>query len=298
MRCSEDMLFFVVPDRWNCYNMDMKKEQIRICERGCLMNNVNRTLYIPLYGKAYVSKKDIILHDSMAEAIWEKEGFNLKGKSKSKWLAYDMAMRSAVYDEWLKQEIASQSDAVVLHIGCGMDSRIKRVGEKDMLWYDIDFPAVIEERRKYYHETNFYHMLSADMRLDKWKSSIERNQAAIVILEGVTMYFKPEELITLLSNICQYFKSVKLLMDCYTEHAAKISKYKNPINDVGVSVVYGYDDPQKLATKTGYIFEKEHCMTPQKYIDELQGMEKIIFQNLFAGKIAKSMYRMYEFKKR
>ena len=33
MRCSEkDMLFFVVADRWNCYNMDMKKEQIRICE--------------------------------------------------------------------------------------------------------------------------------------------------------------------------------------------------------------------------------------------------------------------------
>ena len=298
MRCSEDMLFFVVADRWNCYNMDMKKEQIRICERGCHMNNVNRTLYIPLYGKAYVSKKNIILHDSMAEAIWEKEGFNLKGKSKSKWLAYDMAMRSAVYDEWVKQEIASHSDAVVLHVGCGMDSRIKRIGEKDTLWYDIDFPAVIEERCKYYHETNFYHMLSADMRLDKWESSIERNQAAIVILEGVTMYFKPEELIALLSNICQYFKSVKLLMDCYTEHAAKISKYKNPINDVGVSVVYGYDDPQKLATKTGYIFENEHWMTPQKYIDELQGMEKIIFQNLFAGKIAKSMYRMYEFKKR
>lgn len=261
------------------------------------MNNVNKTLYIPLYGKAYVSKKGIILHDSMAENIWEKEGFDLKGKSKSKWLAYYMAMRSAVYDEWVKQEIANKSDDVVLHIGCGMDSRIKRVGRKDIHWYDIDFPDVIEERQKYYNETNFYHMLSADMRLDKWKSSIERNQDAIIILEGVSMYFKPEELIALLSNICQHFKSVKLLMDCYTECAVKASKYKNPINDVGVTVVYGYDDPQKLATKTGYVFEKEHCMTPQKYIDELQGMEKIIYQNLFAGKIAKSMYRMYEFKK-
>ena len=76
-----------------------------------------QNINIPLYGKAYVSKKNIILHDSMAEAIWEKEGFNLKGKSKSKWLAYDMAMRSAVYDEWVKQEIASQSDAAALHIG-------------------------------------------------------------------------------------------------------------------------------------------------------------------------------------
>lgn len=48
------------------------------------MNNVNQTLYIPLYGKAYVSRKGIILHDPMAETIWEKEKFALKGKSRSR----------------------------------------------------------------------------------------------------------------------------------------------------------------------------------------------------------------------
>ncbi len=48
------------------------------------MNNVNKTLYIPLYGKAFVSKKNIILQDKKAEEIWAKEGFELKGKSKSK----------------------------------------------------------------------------------------------------------------------------------------------------------------------------------------------------------------------
>ena len=62
------------------------------------MNSVNKTMYIPLYGKAYVSKKGIILRDKKAEEIWNKEGFPLKGKSKSKWLAYFMGMRAAVYD--------------------------------------------------------------------------------------------------------------------------------------------------------------------------------------------------------
>ena len=99
----------------------------------------------------------------MAENIWNKERFELKGKSKSKWLAYYMSMRAAIYDEWVKQEMAYNSNAVVLHIGCGMDSRIKRVEIEDVYWYDIDFPDVIEERRKYYNETDFYHMLSADM---------------------------------------------------------------------------------------------------------------------------------------
>ncbi len=51
------------------------------------MNGVNKTLYIPLYGKSYVSKKGLFLDDKKAEEIWEAEGFALKGKSKSKWHA-------------------------------------------------------------------------------------------------------------------------------------------------------------------------------------------------------------------
>ena len=91
------------------------------------MNNVNKTLYIALYGKAFVSKKNIIIRDKKAEEIWEREGFELKGKSKSQWLAYYMAMRSAIYDEWVRQEINNSSPVIVLHIGCGMDSRVERV---------------------------------------------------------------------------------------------------------------------------------------------------------------------------
>ena len=34
------------------------------------MDNVNNTLYIPLYGKAKVSQMGIILEDRTAEKIW------------------------------------------------------------------------------------------------------------------------------------------------------------------------------------------------------------------------------------
>ncbi len=261
------------------------------------MNNVNKTLYIPLYGKAYVSKKNIIIKDQKAEKIWEQEGFKLKGKAKSRWLAYYMTMRAVIYDEWVGQEIENNSKAVVLHIGCGMDSRVERVSAKNVQWYDIDFPDVIEERRKYYAESADYHMLPMDMRNADWKNCIASNQDAVVIIEGVSMYFEPDELVGLLSDLVGHFKSVKVLMDCYTRKAAKVSKYKNPINDVGVTVVYGYDSPQELAQTSGLVFNKEYNMTPQKYIDQLHGIERMVFKHLFAGKIAKAMYRMYEFAK-
>ena len=86
------------------------------------MNGVNKTLYIPLYGKASVSKKGIILKDKKAEMIWEKEGFPLKGKAKSKWLTYYMGMRSAVFDSWVKEKLEKYPSASVLYIVCGMDS--------------------------------------------------------------------------------------------------------------------------------------------------------------------------------
>lgn len=35
-----------------------------------VVDSVNKTLYIPLYGKSYVSQKEIILHDAKAEEIW------------------------------------------------------------------------------------------------------------------------------------------------------------------------------------------------------------------------------------
>ena len=68
------------------------------------MDSVNKTLYIPLYGKSYVSNKGLFLRDKKAEEIWAKEAFKLKGKAKSKWLAYYMGIRAAVFDEWVKKQ--------------------------------------------------------------------------------------------------------------------------------------------------------------------------------------------------
>lgn len=260
------------------------------------MDNVNKTLYIPLYGKAFVSKKGIILQDKKAEEIWEKECFELKGKSKSKWLAYYMGMRSSVFDQWLFDQMNADAEAVVLHIGCGMDSRVLRVGKRSHKWYDIDFPEVIEERKKYYTESDSYHMISGDVRENNFLEVIQESTNAIVVMEGISMYLSTEEVQGLLKNLNQHFQKVSLLMDCYTIFAAKASKYKNPINDVGVTNVYGIDDPKEVIANTGFIFVKEHDMTPEYMMNELHGMENKIFKKVYGGKMSRKLYRLYEYR--
>lgn len=260
------------------------------------MNEISKTLYIPLYGKALVSRRGIILRDKKAEEIWEKEGFALKGKSKSKWLALYMAMRSAVFDRWLQTQMDRHPDAVIVHIGCGMDSRILRVGHQGRPWFDVDLPEVIRQRRNHYGSIPGYTMLAADARQTDWLSALPSKQNAIVVMEGISMYMTHSELTVLLEALGTHFASVSLLMDCYTVFAATASKYKNPVNDVGVTTVCGLDDPRALEV-SGLEFLTEHDLTPQYLIDELEGIEKWFFRTVFAGSFARRLYRLYEFRR-
>ncbi len=260
------------------------------------MTEVNKTLYIPLYGKSYVSKRGIILNDKSAEDIWAKRGFKLKAKSRSKWLAYYMGMRARIFDDWLCGKMRDNGDAVIIHIGCGLDSRVERVGTSNHIWYDVDFPEVIAERKHYFEENEYYKMLEADVRHEDWLRNIPRAKSAVVVMEGVSMYLSESELATLIFSLNNHFGSVSLLADCYTVFAAKASKIKNPVNDVGVTEVYGIDDP-RLLERGGFTFIKEHDMTPDYLIKELSGGERAIFKTVYGGRVSKKLYRLYEFVK-
>lgn len=260
------------------------------------MNEVNKTLYIPLYGKSFVSKRSLFIVDKKAEEIWNKSQFKLKRKSKSKWLAYYMAIRASVFDNWVKEQIETNKNAIVIHIGCGLDSRVVRVNKSNVKWYDIDFDEVIEERKKFYSQTDTYKMISTDIREDNWLNNICENENSILVMEGVSMYLNIEELKNLFNKLSKKFKKFSILLDSYTVLAAKLSKIKNPVKEVGVTKVYGLDAPLSLQTDC-VSFIKEHEIIPQKYINELNGIEKFIFKHLYAGKLSKRLYKLFEYKK-
>ncbi|MBE6634276.1 MAG: class I SAM-dependent methyltransferase [Ruminococcaceae bacterium] len=259
------------------------------------MNNVKKTLYIPLYGKCYVSRRGLFLKDVLAETVWERAEFPLKRRSRSKWLAYYLGIRAAVFDDWLRERLREDTDTMVLHLGCGLDNRIGRVGFEGNLWYDVDLPDVIDERKKHYVESSDYRMLGADLREAGWLSELPRGKRVAVVMEGIGMYLSSDALKGLFAALEERFEQVFLLIDCYSPFAARMSKIKNPIKEVGVSRVYGVDDP-RLLEAGGLIFSRSLDMSPSSYIDELEGMERRIFSALYAGKTSKRLYRLYEFK--
>lgn len=271
------------------YNTGMKA--------GVTMNAINKTLYIPLYSKSYVSKKGILLNDKKAEQIWDEVAFELPKKSKSKWLCYYMAMRSRVFDDWVADKMSLHHDAVVLHIGCGLDSRNIRVGTSHHPWYDVDFPEVIAERMKFFNQTIDYSMIEADATDNHWLDIIPHDKIAIIVMEGISMYIDNDNFQLLLKRLSDHFEHLHLLVDTYTDYAVKASKYKNPANELGVAQYYGIDDPLSLTKGTGLKFVCEHNMTTNELISQLKPTERIIFRNIYAGIVSKKLYRLFEFKK-
>ena len=64
---------------------------------------------------------------------------------------------------------------------------------------------------------------------------------------------------------------------------------KNPINDVGVTTVWGIDNVEDVLREISLKCKKENCMTPKHLVDELSGFEKRFFEFMFTG----SLYKKY-----
>ena len=258
------------------------------------MNEVSRTLFIPLYGKSQVSRKGMILNDPIAEKIWKAESFPIHGKAKSKWLAYNMAMRARVFDNWTEAMLRANKDAIVLHIGCGLDSRCLRVKEPYLNWIDADFPEVLSLRKKYYEANDTYHMMAIDASKTEQIEKLSDSDVAIVILEGISMYLTNEQVSRLFRTLEKKYSHLHILMDVYTEFGAKASKYKNPVNDVGVTKLYGIDDIQGLLNDTAIKLKAEHSFTPDHLVNELNTLERVFFRVMFSGKLYRKICRLYE----
>ncbi len=89
-------------------------------------------------------------------------------------------------------------------------------------------------------------------------------------------------------------KKAEEIWDVYTEFGAKASKYKHPVNDIGVQTLNGIDHIHKLLIDTKLKVIKEYSFTPEYLVDELKGFEKLFFKFMFTGKLYSKIYRLYE----
>lgn len=258
------------------------------------LNNESKTLFIPLLGKAIMSKQGLFLKDIKAEEIISKMDYDFKSLKQSKWLSMYMSLRALLIDELCNKYISKHPNLTVIHLGCGLDSRCIRVNNNYNIWYDVDYENVINLRKEFYETNSKYKMLGSSVLDYNWLNKINNFNEVLIIAEGLTMYLEKEEIQELLNQINKKFKNVYLIFDAYTNKGVKASKIKNPVNKMNAKIKYGFDSTHEfLSLNSNLNHVKTHSIRKEE--NNLKGLTKFIFNNLYCGKISDSLYRIYEF---
>ncbi len=256
------------------------------------MKNESNTLFIPLYGKAIMSQEGF-LSDPTAESIVKNEPDRFKHVDTSKRLAIYMAMRARQFDTMTECFLRHNPGAIVIHTGCGLDARCRRVETKPAMWYDLDFPDVIALRKRYFKETSTYRMLPFSVTDPTWMDAVSYDgQPILIIAEGLTMYLTEAELQALFRSIRSRFKRALFLFDAYSNTAAKISKFRNPVNAMKAKVTFGMTNPSCFENPSeGICCVCDRDIILPKYINKLEGMYHYRFRLM--RHLGADLYRIY-----
>lgn len=204
------------------------------------------TLLATLYARALESRSsNPILHDEMAEAAIQRIDYDFE---RLKVDTLSIAMRAKQFDLWTIDFLSEHPNAIVLHLGCGLDSRAFRINPPSgVRWLDVDFPEVIELRQRLYPKRAGYEMVGASLDDLQWTDKLPRDRPAWILAEGVTMYLSADIMHPLLRRLTDHFQSGAIAFDAISPAATRMARGNRSIRATGATFGgFSVDDPQAL----------------------------------------------------
>ncbi len=204
-----------------------------------------QTLAIPLYAKALdFRSRHPILNDRRASEIVDQLEFDFEAVRPR--VGPLLVIRARQFDEWIREFLGRESNAVVLNLGCGLDSRVERIAPPGAVdWFDVDFPEVIELRLKFFSERKGYRMIGASITHPEWLEQIPRHRPVIAVADGVLVYIAPEEVKALLNRMTDNFHHGQLVFDVLDSRALRRANERIH-SRTGATLRWGVDDLHEI----------------------------------------------------
>jgi O-methyltransferase involved in polyketide biosynthesis len=217
------------------------------------MNNIKlegvaETLLLPLWGRAVDNEKEkSILHDEFASKIVKALNYDFAQISKhvnklsmASWIA-----RSVYFDEQIKNYICNHNDVAIINIGCGFDTTFERIDNGKIKWVDIDFPEVIDIRRKYIKESSRRVFIAKSVFEIDWGKDIGKNENVLILMAGVIYYFSEEQIKGLIKTIQMSLGHFDIVFDYSSKRGIEVANkkvIKNGGMDQKAVLVWGIDN--------------------------------------------------------
>ena len=204
------------------------------------LDGVAETLLLPLYIRALESQRpDALIKDDKAVALIEQMHPDSSWMAKMRVDEEDkvgLVLRNREFDRYVRDFLTRNPEAVVVHIGCGLDSRFERVDNGKVEWYDLDLPEVIELRRKYIGgEGARYHLLACSVLDSAWLDvvSAHRPRPFLFLAEGVLMYFETAQVKSLVLTLRDHFPGAELVIDAFSPFIVRMNNLRISRTKIG-----------------------------------------------------------------
>ena len=235
----------------------MSPEKIRFTKE-------KETMLMTLFPRAIQSRwEHPILKDPWAEEAVKHIDYDFKifrgltGKLVERWGCAIVATRDATFDMLTKRFLADHPDAVVLNLGCGMDSRVYRVDAPETVtWYDVDYPDVIALYRQLYPERPSLNLIGSPLEDLSWLDDVPNDRPALIMAEGVLMYLEEVSVKALLHAVTQHFPEGQVVFDTLSPWIVKHGG-KN-VGGTGASYRWAIGDPldmRKIEPRLAFVRE-------------------------------------------
>jgi O-methyltransferase involved in polyketide biosynthesis len=217
--------------------MEMDKDSIH------KITDISETLLIPLYARAAESQSDdpILIDPKAVEITKELNTFfkhsdselhqNLaKGKIRRnlrKKLNATLSLRTRKFDQYCTSFLTKHPDGIIVELGCGLSTRFSRIDNGNMTWYDLDFPEVIDIRRRFFRESERYNFIPSSVLDFEWMDQIQHNHKHILfIAEGLLMYLHENEVKKLILKLQKRFPGCQLACEVANTFIVKMLRRK------------------------------------------------------------------------
>jgi O-methyltransferase involved in polyketide biosynthesis len=212
------------------------------------LTGTQQTALVTLYGKALDSRRpDSILGDREAENAVQRMDYDFRTLRMRRRDQKSVAMRSKAYDAWVTRFLNVHPECVVLHLGCGLDTRVYRVDPPSTVgWYDIDLPDVIELRRRLLPQRVGLHPIGASVTDPQLLDAIPGDKPVLVVAEGLTPYLRGAEGVAMLRRIVEHFATGEMLFDGYSRVGVWLTQRYAPVRASGAQLDWSIGDPRDL----------------------------------------------------
>lgn len=217
---------------------------------------IEKTLLITLTGRVLDARTaNPILGDHLAANAFDRLGPDADIVKLPGYVALAAAVRSKMLDRLVAGFIAAHPDAVVVELGCGLETRMHRIAPPATVdWYDIDLPNVIALRRRVLPELERSHLVAASLTDPDWLDGIPRDRPVIAVADGVLGFLTEADNRQILGTLTDHFTAGgELVFVAYTRIAARMVGSLGVTRSVGIPKGYrgfGFDDPRALDRKS------------------------------------------------